>query len=533
MLSSTPSFETLALNRITFGARDLDVQYVKKIGWAAWVDEQLNPPAGDEELLDAHLRSRSMRISYAVQLPAGSSPGWPAVDERRGLGYLYADLPSIWDMVSKTEISIAPNERARIQQELNAATWIRNTHARFQAREFIADFWNNHFNVGRQEDIYGAAALAAYDAAVIRPRVFGNFRDLLEAVATSASMLRYLSNAASGAAKPTENYARELLELHTLGRAAYLGVTGPVPAAVPAAGIMVALGFTDADVVTAARAFSGWTLEHGQDGPNGPLPFTGQFTYNPLQHNTQAGMFMGVDLSQLTAPMAQGRRVLDILADHPATAEFICTKLCRRIFGDAPPQAVVARAKDVWLASRDHPDQIKRVLSEILLDENIGLPASKVRRPYERLIALFRTTGTVVNAYDGAFDALSSVGDGVFAWPTPDGHPDIDAHWLAGAANLQFWNLMFDVLDHPSFRTSFAAQTPANVTGSAILIVEYWVGRMVGYTLRPDAMDALVADVMGPIGVLAAYRSHGITNIENALRRLAVLIATSPEFTVR
>src|SRR5690606_30299290 len=120
-----------------------------------------------------------------------------AVDERRGLNYLYADLASIWDMISKTEISIAPNERTRIQQELNAATWIRNAHARYQVREFMTDFWANHFNIGRQGDVYAAAALPVYDAQVIRPRVFGNFRDLLEAVATSAAMLRYLNNAAS------------------------------------------------------------------------------------------------------------------------------------------------------------------------------------------------------------------------------------------------------------------------------------------------------------------------------------------------
>ena len=337
MLTVTPSFERAALNRVTFGARSTDVDCVAKVGWPTCVNEQLRPPIGDEEAVASQLKSRRMRIAYAYQGPAGDSPGWPAVDERRHFEYLHADVPTLWEMVSKTEITIAPNERRRIQEELSAATWIRNTLSTFQLREFMADFWNNHFNVGRQADIYGSAALASYDNEIIRPRIFGNFRNLVEAVATSPSMLRYLNNAESTAAHPNENYARELLELHTLGAQAYLGLTSSSPASVPAAGFLVTSGFSDEDVIQASRALSGVTLEQGQPGLNGPLPFTGQFTYNPLQHSTQAGLFMGVDLSEFTGGLEQGRRVLDIVAAHPATAEFVCTKLCRRIFGDSPP----------------------------------------------------------------------------------------------------------------------------------------------------------------------------------------------------
>ena len=537
MLAATSSFEHRALSRVTFGARDVEVAAVRQSSWPWWVQAQLNPPLGDEPRIDEHLRARSLRIAYAVQLPAGKSPGWPAVDERRALRYLYTDLPTIWHMISKTEISIAPNERHRIQQELNVATWIRNTHSRYQLREFMADFWANHFNVGRQEDIYAAAALITYENEVIRPNVFGNFRTFLEAVATSASMLRYLNNAESKASKPTENYARELLELHTLGAAAYRGVSAdaPIPS-VQTGPFTAATLFTDQDVVAVARAFSGWTLEQGQDGPSGPLPFTGRFIYNPLQHNTEARLFMGVDISghaAFQAPMGQGRMILDILAAHPATARFVCLKICRRIFGDSPPQNVVDRAVAVWSAHVSAPDQIKQVLSEILLSPEMGNHPTKLRRPYERLIALFRTTDTILNAYDEAHTALYGLGDGLYAWPTPDGRPDNDAYWRSSAGNHHFWNVMFEVLVHPSFRTSFWEQTPASVTGSAIQIVEYWVGRMVGYSLPPASMDALVKDVSTSPGVMAAYASQGITNIENALRRLALLIATSPEFAMR
>lgn len=536
MLPSTGSFEHRALNRVTFGARDAEVAAVQRTGWPAWVAAQLAPPAGDEQRIEDHIKARTMRIAYAVQLPAGKSPGWPAVDERRPLRYLYTDLPTIWDMVGKTEISIAPNERHRIQQELNAAAWIRNAHSRFQLREFMADFWGNHFNVGRNEDIYGAAALIAYENEVIRPNVFGNFRTLLEAVATSASMLRYLNNAESKISRPTENYVRELLELHTLGADAYRGVAADATLPMIAAGAYrVSSHFTDRDIVAASRAFSGWTLEHGQEGARGQLPFTGRFVFNPAQHNNDAGVFMGDDLSRTAfqGPMAQGQRILDLLAAHPATARFVVGKICRRIFGDAPPQDVLDRAMATWTANVDAPDQIKRVMETILLSPEMGNPPSKLRRPYERLMALFRTTDTIINAYDEAYMALFGLGDGLYAWPTPDGRPDTDAHWLSSAGNHHFWNVMFEVLVHPSFRTSFWEQTPAAVTGSAIQIVEYWVGRMVGYRLPQASMDALVKDVTTSPGVMAAYASQGITNIENALRRLALLIATSPEFAMR
>ncbi len=533
MLPTKQPFERIALNRVTFGARPEDIDAVRRMGWQAWVADQLAPPLDDEPAILERIAPQTMRIKYAVQLPAGDSPGWPAIDERRKFNYWRTDITSIWRMVVRTEYDIAPNERARIQTELGAATWIRNAHADYQVREFTTDFWNSHFNVGRQEDVYASAALAVYDRQVVRPNVFGNFRVFLEAVATSAAMLRYLNNAESGATAPTENYVRELLELHTLGAPAYFGVGVTAPGTVNVAGATVATGFTDADIVQAARAFSGWTIEHGQASANGPLPFTGKFIFNPVQHNSAANMFMGVDLSRLQG-MAQGRKILDIVAAHPATANFVCGKLCRRIYGDHPPSAAFNRALAAWTEHHDKSDQLKRVVSAILLGEDIGAgPVVKVRRPYERMMALFRTTGTIVNAYDGAADSLQSVGDGAYAWPTPEGRPDRNADQLSAAANLRFWNLMFQTLDHPAFQTSFASQTPRELAANPEGIVAYWVERMVGAQLRPEGMQALVSDALAPIGIIAAYRSGGILNIEGASRRLAVLIATSPEFALR
>ena len=179
---------------------------------------------------------------------------------------------------------------------------------------------------------------------------------MLGAVAQSTAMQWYLDNARSPAELPNENYARELMELHTLGEGAYLGTFDPATVERDANGI--AVGFTDQDVIEVSRAFSGWTVEYGQWAGNDEdnLPNTWLFTYSAYQHNTEAGMFMGQNLAPLTAEMTQGERVLDILADPPVTADFVVTKMVRRFFGENPPQAVLDRAIQTWMDNRSEPD---------------------------------------------------------------------------------------------------------------------------------------------------------------------------------
>jgi uncharacterized protein (DUF1800 family) len=541
-LPPTAGFERTALNRVTFGARDVDVALVKQIGWKQWVAEQLVPPFGDEPSLAQYIAEQTMPIQYNGQPKTDRVPGWPDVNQRRPLNYLKMDVPQLWQYPANVEYSVAANELSRIQQEQNAATWIRNTHATFQLREFMTDFWLNHFNIGRQADIFGSAALPVYETQTIRPRVFGNFEDLVTSVATSASMMRYLNNSESTAAHPNENYARELLELHTLGGTSYAGIGQPGAGAasfptaltdLPAIASGLGGGFSDQDVIQASRALSGWTLEEGQDGPNGPLPFTGNYVFNPLQHNVEAGSFLGVDLSQITGE-AQGAAVISIVAHHPATARFVVTKLARRMFGDAPPASVVQRGTDAWIMNRDRPDQIARVLAAMLTDGlEIGAPGTKLRRPYERIIAFFRTTDTVVNAFDLADAAVAPLGDGIFVWPTPDGRPDTDGQWMSTASNLYIWNLLLLLLQQPAIKTSLAAQTPADAGKTAENLINYWAGRMVGYQLRPAAMAALVADANARGGIMEAFASPGIANREFTLRRLVALIGCAPEFGFR
>jgi len=520
---SAADFATIALNRVTFGARGEEIARVREIGWAAWVDSQLRPPIGDEPTLAERLATQTMRIKYIGEPASPEIPGWPDMDQIRPLRTLTADVTYLWDMTRKVQYSVAANELVRIGQELKAATWIRNTYATYQLREFMADFWNTHFNIGQQADTLATAALPDFDQRVVRPNALGNFRTLVESVATSPAMLRYLNNASSTAAQPNENYARELLELHTMGGAMYRGIGDGTPTD----------GYTDQDITALCHALSGWTVEQGQEGPRGILPFSGRFIFNPAQHSDRAGTVLGENLSSLRG-MAQGRRAIEMAAYHPATADFICAKLCRRIFGDNPPATAHTRAVATWKAHHESPDQIAKVLRTILVDgPEVGASPSKVRRPYERVIALFRTTNMELSAFESAYTAGAPLGDGVFVWPTPEGRPDTDAQWLSVPVNFFVWNMLLLLPFQAGVRTSLATEMPREAAGSGEALVEYWSTRMTGTILRAEGMRALIADANGPEGAMRAFKGGGIRDIEFALRRLVSLIATSPEFAMR
>ena len=536
MLPNQPSFERRALNRVTFGARDLDEKYVQSIGWAAWVNEQLAAPPGDDADLAAFLAGQTMHIEYAAAAD-NSTGNWPAVKEERPLVTLTASTSDLWSLYAGQNTAVPSTEIFRVRQELAAATWIRNAHAKYQLREFMTDFWHNHFNIGKGARETATVELPVYDRDVIRPYVFGNFREMLHANARSTSMQIYLDNWLSRATTPNENYSREVLELHTLGSDVYLGIVNSDAPSVQAGPYLVTAGFTDADITQASRALSGWTVANGQYVRAGKvLPMTGEFAYDPAMHNTQTGMFMGMDLSKLTADMAQGYRVLDIAAYHPATARFICKKLCTRIFGENYPASAYQRAYDAWMNNQDLPNQIAQVLRAILVEgTEVGfMPAAKLRRPYEHLISMFRATDMIVNAGTTMTSAFDPVTDFLFAWTPPNGRPDDNAYWLTTGALLTLWNNAMTWPSNTAIKTSLSAQTPATAKVSVTAMVEYWVGRMVGFSLSSAGMAALAAD--SGVAALPAQARSATTNattLENAYRRLVGLIAQSPEFMYR
>jgi hypothetical protein len=181
------------------------------------------------------------------------------------------------------------------------------------------------------------------------------------------------------------------------------------------------------------------------------------------------------------------------------------------------------------------PNQIALVLQAILLGgpEITTGPQVKIRRPYERVMALLRTTGTVVNASPLQLSTFDPVNDALFAWATPDGRPDTNSYWLATGATLTAWNLVQSIPAWPTMATSLTNQTPLSALSSPSAVVDYWVGQMVGYALASDATNGLIADQSGPQGVPAAALTGNSVAIENAAIRLVGLIAMTNEFSYR
>jgi uncharacterized protein (DUF1800 family) len=270
-----------------------------------------------------------------------------------------------------------------------------------QLYEVLVDFWSNHFNIDARKGPCRVLKIVD-ERDVIRPNVFGKFRDLLEASARSPAMLVYLDNAQNTAArelKPVEerrrarirqlipgavpemtmtnsrsrsvggineNYAREIMELHTLG------VDG---------------GYSQKDVQEVARCFTGWGIDLR----------TGEFQFHPRLHDNGSKLVLGQ-----TIPANGGRNdveiVLNILASHPSTAKFIATKLCRRLVSDDPPPALVARVAAVF---RQADGDLRKVYETIVFSPEFFSTSTyraKVKSPFEFAVSAVRATGGTITA---------------------------------------------------------------------------------------------------------------------------------------
>jgi uncharacterized protein (DUF1800 family) len=274
----------------------------------------------------------------------------------------------------------------------------------------MIDFWSNHFNVYHLDGQIGYLKTVD-DREVVRPHAFGRFRDLLGASAKSPAMLLFLDNASNTKAGPNENYARELMELHTLG------LDG---------------GYTQADVQEVARAFTGWTVGRGEQ--------RGRFVYSAKDHDDGARTILG---QSLPAGLGQGHgeRVLDILAGHPATARHMAAKLCVRFVSDAPPGALVDEAAAAFSSSGG---DVRATLRTLLLSAPFSAAADqKLRRPFESVAAILRTLDAQVGpeAVKPLLNVLRSMGQLPFDWPAPNGYPDANGAWGNTNGLLNRWNL--------------------------------------------------------------------------------------------
>ncbi|MBS2040478.1 DUF1800 domain-containing protein [bacterium] len=303
------------------------------------------------------------------------------------------------------------------------ATWLRAVYSRRQLQEVLSEFWHNHFNVyGPHDDV--APLLAAYDRDVIRPHVLGNFGSMLQAVARHPVMLLYLNNSSNEVAGPNENYARELLELHTLGPGNY----------------------QDNDVREVARCFTGWGLDDGDD--DNLSGGSGRFMLRPERHDRFNKFILGQYLRSDQDGLREGSLVLERLAQHPATARHVCLKLCRRFVSDDPPEGLVSRAARLFLKQREQPDQLRQVVALILRSpELLDGRAVKFKRPFEFAVSLARALEVELDPDEDFLDLFAATGQPLFGRPTPDGYPDRADGWRHSSSWLFRWRLVEPMLE--------------------------------------------------------------------------------------
>jgi uncharacterized protein (DUF1800 family) len=416
------------LNRLGFGPSPRDIERIHDIGVDKYMDEQLRPESLSDRGMAARLSgfdtlamsSRELAARYfvpaqlerrraqrrnATQTPADEPAGSPAA--RR-------------DMRSPGELEVMQTQR-RVFTQLAQQKILRAIYSERQLNEVMVDFWFNHFNVfagkGQTRNY-----LTEYERDVIRPHVFGTFRDLLGATAKSPAMLFYLDNWRSAAPEgaPTveqrrprglnENYARELMELHTLG------VDG---------------GYTQKDVQEVARAFTGWTIANPRLG--------GGFRFDRRMHDDGEKTVLGHRIKG-GGGQRDAETVLDILAAHPSTARFVATKLVRRFVADAPPPALVERAAARF---RETHGDIREVVRTIVTSPEFFADdayRAKVRTPFEFVAAALRATSAEAAYAMPLVQALRDLGMPPYQCQPPTGYADRADAWVNAGALLNRMN---------------------------------------------------------------------------------------------
>jgi len=271
--------EYTALKRTSFGPHRDELTSINNLGITPYLEQQLDHLNIDVSALEAEIATQ---FPLTLQTPAQLILNFP---------------DNIFDVAT----------------QMIAATQYRQMFSQRQLYEIMVEFWSDHFNIHLVNGL-GPTLKPYDDQQVIREHALGNFRELLHASAKSSAMLFYLDNFLNQASAPNENYARELMELHTLG------VDG---------------GYSEDDVKEVARCFTGWTIQF----PDDPPAVYGEFLFADWIHDNGAKLVLGNSITG--GGQSDGEQVLDILAAHPSTANFIATKLCSRFISDTPSQAAV------------------------------------------------------------------------------------------------------------------------------------------------------------------------------------------------
>ncbi|HEY2467477.1 MAG TPA: DUF1800 domain-containing protein [Terracidiphilus sp.] len=439
------------------------------------------------------------------------------------------------------------NPQRLVNEEIIAQRLTRDIYSNAQLQEVMTDFWLNHFNVFLHKNDATPYYMVSFERDVIRPRALGKFEDLLDATAQSPAMLLYLDNASSigpdsVAAERAdrrsnndkkkreglnENYARELMELHTVG------VNG---------------GYTQADVTQVARILTGWTVERPQRG--------GGFQFEPNRHEPGTKVVMGTNFKDRGEQ--EGRELLHLLATRPATAQFICRKLAVRFVSDDPSQALVDRMAKTFLSSDGDISAVLTVLihSPEFWDTNVY--RAKVKTPVEFVVSAARAANADIKNMQPLANAAREMGMPLYGCVTPNGYS-----WNADA-----WVSTNSLINRMNFALSLAANRlpgisigwdPTETVGNDTTALEASPGTPDPRTEESRLESILVAggvsestraavlqqfeqqrtqnDHVAAIPVAAPdrqkFRARAVTESEKQDQLLAGLLIGSPEFQRR
>ena len=446
-----PAFHLLS--RAAYGPWPGDLERVRTMGAESWIQEQLAPEQIDDTLCD--LRARRFETLW----------------HEPGTCYEY--------------------KKPVLREEITRHTLLRAVYSQRQLFEVMTGFWTDHLNINLEKGdcIY---LKPSDDRLVIRAHALGNFKELIRASATSPAMLVYLDGKENRKAGPNdvpnENYARELLELHTLG------VDG---------------GYTQSDVYEVARCLTGWRLRTGWR--------KGTVYFDPSLHDDGEKHVLG-QLIPAGGGAADLDRVVEIVCKHPSTARHIATKLVRRFVSEAVPAPLVTRGAAVFTATNG---DIKSLLRTILnSDEFKAAKGVKFKRPFQFIVSALRALGADTHAHQPLIEYLLRMGQGPFEYPTPDGYPDKAAPWLGTL--LWRWNFAFTLTSGhvPSVDVSLDRLVQA-VGGSGdnglrpARLLPYFIGR---------------AGTEAEVKALDDYRASTVIRDGNHRAELLGLVLASPAF---
>jgi uncharacterized protein (DUF1800 family) len=305
-----------------------------------------------------------------------------------------------------------------VTANLQEATLYQSAFSKRQLYERMVEFWSDHFNISITKVGY---LKLLDDREVIRKHALGRFPAMLRASSRSAAMLVYLDQQLSRGTNPNQNYAREIMELHTLG------VDG---------------GYTQQDVAELSRILTGWSIEG-----------RGRFAFNASVHDFGRKTFLGVDFPATPTStggnaIAEGQRAIGMLLAHPSTATFISTKLLRWLLSYEPTPAQVQAVAAVYTRTGgDVPSLVRAILTP----DNLMAAPPKYKRPYHFVVSALRASGAAANTMAGVATmnrTVNALGQQLFVWDFPDGYPDQVEYWAGNI--MPRWNAAITIANAAS-----------------------------------------------------------------------------------